>query len=285
MNLLPEGFFAELAARHELHARDSAWYADADVQAKRVFREAKASFEAGKPLRVAEFGEITLPYVKMGAIDSIDLFGLDELVIFAYYLRNAGRYPRAADIGANLGLHTILLAKSGAAVDAYEPDPQHYEKLNRNLQLNGVAGKCRAHLQAVSDQDGKTKFVRVLGNTTSSHLAGAKPNPYGELEYFDVEVTDVRRIAAQVDFMKIDAEGHEAVLLRALPVAAWGRVEAFVEIGSPENAQAVFDHFAGSGVNLFAQKRGWKKVASAADMPVTYKEGGIFVSAKPRMDW
>ena len=29
------------------------------------------------------FGDISLPYFKMGAIDSLDLFGLDEMIIFS----------------------------------------------------------------------------------------------------------------------------------------------------------------------------------------------------------
>jgi len=32
------------------------------------------------------FGVISLPYFKMGAIDSLDLFGLDEMIIFSITL-------------------------------------------------------------------------------------------------------------------------------------------------------------------------------------------------------
>lgn len=63
------------------------------------------------------------------------------------------------------------------------------------------------------------------------------------------------------------------------------RICAFVEIGTPENAGAVFDHFAGTGVNIFSQKRGWARVESIDDVPFSYKEGGVFVSAKPVMPW
>ena len=98
-----------------------------------AFHEAKPIFEANKKVSFAELGAISLPYQKMGAIDSIDLFGLDELLIFAFYYRNRGRYSRAADIGANIGLHSIVLSMCGCEVEAYEPDPAHCEKLLRNL--------------------------------------------------------------------------------------------------------------------------------------------------------
>jgi FkbM family methyltransferase len=282
--MLPETLFGELAANAQRHARDSAFYRRLDAEVKQAFLDARPAFEKGEAVRLAELGPVILPYEKMGAIDSIDLFGLDELIMFAYYHRNRGRYQRAVDIGANLGLHSILLAKCGIEVESYEPDPQHFEKLIRNLRLNAVS-HCHPHMAAVSDRKGRTKFVRVLGNTTSSHVFGAKPNPYGDLEYFDVEVEDIREIASRTDFMKIDAEGHEAVILKAVSATAWQRADAFVEIGSAENARAVFDHFAHGAVNLFAQKRGWAKIERIEDMPSSYKEGGIFVSAKTSMPW
>lgn len=282
--MLPANLFGEIAANALHHARDSVFYRRLDAQMKEAFAAARPVFERAEAVHLAELGPVILPYEKMGAIDSIDLFGLDELIMFAFYYRNRGRYQRAVDVGANLGLHSILLAKCGQDVESYEPDPQHFEKLQRNLRLNAVS-RCHPHMAAVSDRRGKTKFVRVLGNTTSSHIFGSKPNPYGDLEYFDVEVEDIREIAARTDFMKIDAEGHEAVILKGVPADAWQRADAFVEIGSAESASAVFEHFAHGTVNLFAQKRGWARIARVEDMPASYKEGGIFVSAKPSMPW
>jgi FkbM family methyltransferase len=276
--------FEFLADHPQYHARGTSLYRFVEGLTTAAFHEAQPVFEAGKKVAIAELGAIVLPYEKMGAINSIDLFGLDELLMFSFYYRNRGHYPRAADIGANLGLHSILLTLCGSKVDAYEPDPVHHEKLVRNLSLNGVKD-CTVHKAAVSDKDGSMQFVRVLGNTTSSHLAGAKASPYGELERFDVPVHDIKEIAGRVDLFKIDAEGHEAVLLNALPIDAWKSVDAFVEIGTPENALAVFNRFYQTGVNIFSQKRGWARVESIADMPVTYKEGGIFISAKLVMPW
>lgn len=273
-----------LAANPSQHARGTPLYRFVDAIVKEAFHEAKPAFEAGKPVPMAEFGSLTLPYEKMGAIDSIDLFGLDELLMFAFYYRNKGRYLRAADIGANMGLHTILLTKAGFKVEAFEPDPEHYTKLMRNLGLNNVTD-ATVHKAAVSEQIGKMQFVRVLGNTTSSHLAGAKANPYGELEKFDVDVVDIKDVVKRVDLLKIDAEGHEAVILNAISIDDWRKIDAFVEIGSPENARAVFDKFDGTAVNIFAQKLGWQRISDFAGMPISYKEGGVFMSTKAEMPW
>lgn len=279
-----QNLFAFLAAFPEQHARDSVFYNFADAVAKEAFREARPEFEVQNSVALAELGALRFPYEKMGAIDSVDLFGLDELLMFSFYHRNKGRYSRAADIGANLGLHSIMLSKCGIPTEAYEPDPQHYAKLVRNLEMNAVAD-CTPYMAAVSEKAGSMEFVRVLGNTTSSHLAGAKPNPYGNLERFDVKVIDVHEIADRVDFMKIDAEGHEVVLLGAISDVQWRKIDAFVEIGTAQNALAIFERFAGSGINVFSQKSGWKRVEDLAQMPNSYKEGGVFLSAKKSMPW
>jgi FkbM family methyltransferase len=276
--------FTCLASHPQLHTRGSTFYNFFEDLAKHAFLDAKPAFEAGNTLQIAELGGIILPYEKMGAIDSLDLFGLDELLMFSFYYRNRGRYARAVDIGANLGLHTIVMSLCGIKVDAYEPDPAHYEKLVRNLKLNNISN-CDTNQKAVSDKDGTMQFVRVLGNTTSSHLAGAKAKPYGDLERFDVIVRNIRSIAEQVDLFKIDAEGHEAVLLKALPISMWGKIDAFVEIGTQENANAVFEHFSNSNVNIFSQKLGWGRVNSIENLPFSYREGGIFISTKSTMPW
>jgi len=276
--------FEFLADHSQHHARGTSFYQFVEGLTTPAFNEAQSAFEASQRVPLAELGLISLPYEKMGAIDSIDLFGLDELLMFSFYYRNRDRYARAADIGANIGLHSILLSLCNFKVEAYEPDPVHHAKLVRNLELNNVTS-CAVHEAAVSDKDGTMQFVRVLGNTTSSHLAGAKANPYGELEHFDVAVKEVQAIAERVDLFKIDAEGHEAVILKGLPIGVWKRVDAFVEIGTEENAHLVYDYFSGTGVNIFSQKLGWARAESVNDLPFSYKEGGVFVSAKQVMPW
>lgn len=275
------GYLAEHA---RYHARDTTFYGFLDRVMRYAFREAAPLFEESKPVCVGELGEIILPYEKMGAIDSIDLFGVDELILFAFYYRNRGKYRKAADIGGNIGLHSIIMSKCGIETQIYEPDPMHFDKLTRNLKLNNALNS-RPFKAAVSDRNGRTEFVRVLGNTTSSHLAGAKTKPYGELERFEVEVLDIKEISSQVDLLKVDAEGHEVVILNAIPAAHWGRLDAFVEIGTTENAEALWRHFHAISVNIFSQKCGWEKAKCLEDLPKSYKEGGVFLSSKSQMPW
>src|SRR3989304_8075860 len=111
----------------------------------------------------------------MGALDSLNLFDLDELIIFSYYWVNRKRYQTVLDIGSNLGLHSIILHKCKYQTFSYEPDPAHFEILQENFALNGIED-TNAQNVAVSTVAGESSFLRVLGNTMSSHLVGAKKN-------------------------------------------------------------------------------------------------------------
>lgn len=274
---------AALPDMSSLHAPGTPTYRFLDGVARHAVARA---FSAAEPLPVefGEFGSIVFPFRRMGAITSLDLFGLDELLIFGFYLRQRGRYRRVLDVGANIGLHSLLLSRCGFEVSCFEPDPLTCSVLRGTLAANDCR-TVQVHEAAVSSRTGTTEFVRVLGNTTGSHVAGAKKQPYGELERLVVKTVAIGELLADVDFMKLDAEGHEADILCATTSRHWAGTEAIVEIGSPENAAAVHRHMTGLGLNMFAQQRGWRRVASEADMPRSYRDGSLFISTRESMPW
>jgi len=220
----------------------------------------------------------------MGAVTSVDLFGLDELLLFSFYWLNRNRYQRVGDLGANIGLHSIILDRCGYEIKAFEPDPVHFNLLKNNLQANSCKN-VEAIMKAVSTQDGELEYIRVLGNTTGSHLAGAKENPYGDLERIKVPTTNISEIMEWADLIKMDIEGHEKQVLLATHAKDWHNLDAFVEIGSAITATLVFDHMKSEGVNMFAQKTNWGRVDQAADIPTSYREGSLFLTMNEKMSW
>jgi len=230
------------------------------------------------------FGSLAFPYHSMGAISSLHLFGLDELILFAFYRANRDRYRRVADLGANIGLHSLILDRCGYEVRSFEPDPAHFERIKQNLAANGATHVTPENV-AVSVEDGEHEFVRVVGNTTGSHLAGAKANPYGELERFTVPLVAIAPLLEWADLLKIDVEGHEADLLLGTRGDQWTTTDAMVEIGTAQNAGLVFDHFTREGVSLFAQKIGWQRVTRREDMPESYRDGTLFISCRDAVPW
>lgn len=285
MNILENNLFEALQSATSLHARDTALYKFLDACCLEAVKDSDLTSDMPKAVPFGLFGSLVMPYQKMGAIDSLDLFGLDELILFSFYAANKGRYSRAVDIGANLGLHSILMAKLGFSVTSFEPDDKHYDWLCERLKLNNVDDTVIPVKAAVSNENGQAEFIRVEGNTTGSHLAGAKSDPYGDLTKYLVDVKAAEDVFKNADFAKIDAEGHEVVILKAVPGDYWQRLDAVVEVGTAENASEIFDYFTGLNVNLFSQKTGWKKAEKVSDIPESYKEGSLFISAKAVMPW
>lgn len=278
-----ESLFLAFPEIKDKHAPGSCFYNFLKQTARREiedrFKESEPTAKAFQP-----FGDLILPYYKMGAIDSLNLFDLDELIIFSFYWVNRQRYQRVLDVGANIGLHSIILNKCGYKVRAYEPDPQHFEVLQKNLALNNCAN-VEAFNAAISSKNGVMEFIRVLGNTTSSHLAGSKLNPYGDLERFPVKVESIEPLITWADLLKLDAEGHEKEILLATRREHWLDTDALVEVENERNAASVFDHFAALNVNLFSQKKNWQRVQKIEDMPFSYHEGTLFITSLDEMPW
>ncbi|MDD5109275.1 MAG: FkbM family methyltransferase [Candidatus Omnitrophica bacterium] len=277
-SLILENLFLSLPLLKDYHQPSSQVHAFlkqiARLQVESISNNRKTIKEIFGP-----FGRLIFPYHKMGSIDSLNLFDLDELIIFSFYWRNRKRYRNVLDIGANLGLHSIILDKCGYRVRSYEPDPKHFKIIIRNLSLN----KCK-HVQvfncAVSNKIGDSEFIRVVGNTTGSHLAGSKAHPYGKLKKFTVSTIDFVSIMGWADLIKLDAEGHEKEILLGTKRGDWLTTDALVEVENEINAALIYRHFKELNVNLFSQKNNWKLVRGVKEMPCGYKEGTLFISRK-----
>lgn len=223
---------------------------------------------------------LNIPHISFGAVTSDDLFCDNEQVIFDFYEANKDRYRRALDIGANIGVHSILMARQGWDVEGYEPDITHWYLASAVIPLNirrfSCAREPRIWRAAVSDHYGIEQFVHVNGNTTGSHLKGDK-QPYGELEEFDVRVVDCRPLFDWADFVKIDCEGHEARLLLTVRSDQARTIDFMVEVGNKKNAELIYLHCSRLPTKLWSQKNDWKPVERFEDMPIHHSEGSLFI--------
>jgi len=221
--------------------------------------------------------ELVIPYFKMGKCNTINLFDLDEIILFSFYWHNRNRYSSAVDIGANLGLHSIFMDKCGFNVSSYEPDDTHYGELLNNVRINNCEN-ISPHKAAVSNHQGAASFVRILDNTTSSHLQGSKDAVYGPTEVTEVATVDINDIVKNADLVKIDAEGHEDTILEAIDIKAFDTMDMVLEVGSVRSAEIIFNRF--NTLNMLSQKLGWLPVVGIDDIPVSYKEGSLFISGR-----
>jgi FkbM family methyltransferase len=148
----------------------------------------------------------------------------------------------AIDCGANVGHVTLELARFGAEIHAFEPNPDAFGALERRA---GALPNVHVHPVAVLDRDGPVRLY--LHKRTSedplrwSAAASLLPFKWNvDVEnYVVVEAIDLSRFILKLDrpvkFVKIDVEGVEhAILHRLIDSGAIERIETmFVEIHDP----------------------------------------------------
>ena len=128
------------------------------------------------------------------------------------------------DVGANIGTHTVALAKAFGhkiAVRSFEAQRQVYYVLCGNVAINGL-DNVHVHHAAVSDQSGQLMQIDLPDYTL--------PNNFGGLELIKAERSDnqymtktrsesvttvtIDQFDETIDFLKMDIEGMEHIALK-----------------------------------------------------------------------
>lgn len=124
------------------------------------------------------------------------------------------------DIGANVGLYTCFGGKktTEGTVVAFEPHPLNVERIEENVELNGVTAKmCEV---ALSEDDGSASLemdedvTGVVGNVSKESNGEEKIQVPIELRSGD-EMVERGEIPVP-DVVKIDVDGGEADVVRGL---------------------------------------------------------------------
>ena len=118
------------------------------------------------------------------------------------------------DIGANLGLLSVLLAKRNpeTIIYAFEPNPSTFRALRQNL-IRNRAYNVLPKEAAISDLDGAVAFnADSVNRATASITSDLVPNrEYVRCERLDSFVRENK--IQEIAFLKIDVEGFESAVL------------------------------------------------------------------------
>jgi FkbM family methyltransferase len=114
------------------------------------------------------------------------------------------------DVGANLGIWSLLAAKRGGRVHAFEPVPAMAARLRQHVAMNGAEAIVVNQL-AVGAESGSLPFFAVpTGNTGASSLSSHRADSV-EL---CVDVIPLDSYIDRVDVRKVDVEGAELLVFR-----------------------------------------------------------------------
>ena len=123
---------------------------------------------------------------------------------------------RAVDVGANFGIYTSLLARGvgpGGRVWALEPASSTLECLAETIALNSFSQVDAVRI-ALSDRAG-TARLGIDRNSELNSLAVRAGQPTEEVPLATLDGFAAAAGAANIDFLKLDAEGEELNILAA----------------------------------------------------------------------
>lgn len=127
------------------------------------------------------------------------------------------------DIGANIGIHTLPLAHSvghDGRIVAFEPDPDNYVILQRNIQRNQLAN-VQVHQVAVSSQTGEAQLYQDAINrgalSLNANNVKCDARRPGSVAVKTVSADDLlTAYDNRISLIKIDIEGAEPLALAGL---------------------------------------------------------------------
>lgn len=219
--------------------------------------------------------ETSVPFVQMGNIGTADLFVIHEFILFQKYHKLKENYDNFIDIGANIGVHSLIARNLGYQVFSYEPDPYIFKILEKNIRFNQSGVKLFNN--AVSAYDGTHSFIRVEDNLTASGLADSTKKYYGKLEEIQVEVIDVNKVLKPSSIVKIDAEGSEFKILNAINFDEVKDLIFLVEISDVDSRNLLWSLFSKRNIKMYSQKKAWQPAIISEDLPSNWREGSFAI--------
>lgn len=159
-------------------------------------RMAASTFERWLYLRMHRFG-------RMGRKERLNL---------SHYIR---RDMTIVDVGANVGLYTVLLSRlvgPGGRVVAFEPEPELFAQLKRNCALNDC-GNVEAHNLALGRRADRLVLHKMLVNSGDNHFGARGGGAF--CRDIDAQVVALGEYAPNLkpNLVKIDVQGWELDVL------------------------------------------------------------------------
>lgn len=136
-----------------------------------------------------------------------DLYEKEERRVFCSAIR-----PGCAvlDVGANLGVYTLLAARRGARVFSVEADPMNAALLRRNITINGFSDRVTIFEMAATESPKTVPLYRNPANWGGSNLYQGVPA--GTVDGNTIDSLNL----PPIDVCKMDIEGSELKALAGM---------------------------------------------------------------------
>lgn len=170
-----------------------------------------------------------------------------------YEFKWPGEQPKILDLGANIGLSVLYFKRlfPQAQITALEADPAIFRHAVHNVHGNGF-NDVELINKAAWNEDTVLRFHPEGGD-------GGRVAAEGDAQFIEIEALDARKLldAGQFDFLKIDIEGAEDVVLPAAAPYLSGIKHVFLEYhsrpGEPQRLASLLSLLTDQGFRLDIQ--------------------------------
>jgi FkbM family methyltransferase len=184
----------------------------------------------------------------------------EQLAFFKASLQQ-GNFDLFVDVGANIGLYSLLAAGSGKVADilAFEPDLRNNYQFRANILLNDFVNLIQVRDVGLSNETGGVEFLQQQGSSTGKSRIGktapvtTKAKDYRKITIPISRFDDDFQYQGRHIFVKMDVEGHELLALQGMErLLAENSCLLQVEVFA-ENLAAVEELMTGQGYSKFQE--------------------------------
>ena len=164
--------------------------------------------------------------------------GLQEFEEMSFLLHFLDEDDSFCDIGANIGIFTILASKiKKARTHAFEPIESTCYYLKKNVLLNKLENRVKIHKIALSDKKGSVMFTSKLDS--ENHVSNIHDISNSEIQTEKLDnIIDINPI-----LIKIDVEGYELFVLKGAEktISDTGLKAIIIEMNNSSNRYNIDD--------------------------------------------
>jgi FkbM family methyltransferase len=164
--------------------------------------------------------DLLIPTAEVGLLSYVTRHGMEAIEpgVRAVLQARLNLGGTAVDIGANIGVHALTMAKTvgpSGRVVCFEPLPHIASTLERTLRLNGFGERSQVICSAAADSDGKAPVHRASDSPMSS-LDPIPEKKCASLSVRTIALDDHFAPGERVDLVKIDVGGVEPLVYKRM---------------------------------------------------------------------
>ena len=152
---------------------------------------------------------VTIEGIKfLGVVENIIEVHVTNIPEIEFCKKEIKKGDTVVDIGANIGLFTLFFSKlvgTTGRVIAFEPDPENFDVLKKNIELNEITNVTLVQ-KGVSNKNESVKLYKSNVSGGHSLIKNEWAKEYTNIQ--TVTLDDYFR-GEEIDMIKIDTEGFE----------------------------------------------------------------------------